>query len=97
MSQHFLNYLMHTTQQYSDIYNFTFTTQDSIQENAKVIKIDCSNTSYFVDNKLLCKIEEELLNVYTQEAGFPKNEINVCLNYGKKTIKFQFKQFSKFN
>jgi hypothetical protein len=40
---------MHSTQQYSDIYNFTFIAQDSIQENAKIIKIDCSNTSYFVD------------------------------------------------
>lgn len=97
MSQHFLNYLMHSTQQYSNIYNFTFITRDSIKENAKVIEINCSNTSYFVDKKLLCKIQEELLNVYTQEAGFPKNEINVGLNYTKKTITFQFKQFNKFN
>ena len=97
MSQHFFNYLMHSTQQYSDIYNFTFTTRDSIQEHAKVIEIDCSNTSYLVDNKMLDKIKVELLNIYTQEAGFPKNEINVGLNYGKKMITFQFKQFSKFN
>lgn len=97
MSQHFLNYLMYTTQRYSDIYNFTFITEDSIMENSKVIKMDCSNTSYFVNNKLLCKIEEELLNVYTEEAGFPKNEINICLDFDKKTITFQFKNFSNFN
>ena len=88
---------MHTTQQYSDIYNFTFITQDSIQENAKVIEIDCSNTYYLVDRKMLDKIEDELFNIYTQEAGFPKNEISVDLNYEKKMITFQFKQFNKFN
>lgn len=97
MSENFLKYLMYTTKQYSDIYNFKFITRDGIMENSKIIEIDCSNTSYFVDKKLLCKIQEELLNVYTQEAGFPKNEISVCNDYGKKTIKFQFKQFGKFN
>ncbi len=97
MSQNFLNYLTNETQKYSDIYNFTFITRDSIMENAKVIEIDFSNTSYVVDKTLLCKVQKELLDVYTEEAGFPKNNINVGSDYRKKTISFQFKNFSKFN
>lgn len=91
MSQNFLNYLMYTTQKHSDIYNFTFITRASIQEGAKVIEIDCSNT-YVVDNKLLDKIQEELLDDYIQ-TGFPRNKISIGLSYIKKTIVFQFKQF----
>ena len=95
MSQNFLNYLMHTTQKHSDIYDFTFITRASIQEGAKVIEIDCSNTSYVVNNKLLDKIQEELLDDYIQ-SGFPRNDISIGLSYTKKTIVFQFKQFFQF-
>ena len=88
MSLQFEEYLLHLTLKAAENYNFEVTTEkDGCYFR---IKLDFTNTCYIVDNKLLESIENELLNTYTDIAGFPKENISTGTDYACKTIYFSF-------
>ena len=88
MSLQFEEYLLHLTLQAAENYNFEVTTKRD--GNYFRIKIDFTNTCYIVDNKLIESIEEELLNTYTDIAGFPKKNITMGTDYVLKIINISF-------
>jgi hypothetical protein len=88
MSLQFEEYLLHLTLQAAENYNFEVTTKRD--GSYFRIKIDFTNTCYIVDNKLIESIEEELLNTYTNIAGFPTKNISSGTDYACKTLLFSF-------
>jgi hypothetical protein len=88
MSLQFEEYLLHLTLQVAENYNFEVTSERDGRYFR--IKLDFTNSCYIVDNKLLESIENELLNTYTDIAGFPKENISTGTDYACKTIYFSF-------
>ena len=88
MALQFEEYLLHLTLHAAENYNFEVTSKRD--GSYFRIKIDFTNTCYIVDKKLIESVEKELLNTYTDIAGFPKKNITIGTIYSRKIINFSF-------